>query len=134
MSKGKGYDIIIKLYVIGNEDMIQANEFSVSSRPIAYSEFDLIDAVTRDYMHEVSAMRTVLLRTNSAMADISRLDCIASRQDDEYEAYRTLLDLKDVKEFVLCTALPRGRINTRYKQGTRYKRLRELGGRVLVLC
>ena len=27
-----------------------------------------------------------------------------------YEAYGSLLDSKDVKEFVLCTALPRGRM------------------------
>lgn len=43
-------------------DMIQTNELSVGFQPAVYGAFDLIDAITRDYMREVSAMRTVLAR------------------------------------------------------------------------
>ena len=47
-------------------DMIQTNELSVAFQPASYSAFDLIDAMTRDYMREVSAMRAVLARTDLA--------------------------------------------------------------------
>lgn len=51
-----------------------------------------------------------------------------------YWAYRSLLDEKDVKDFVLSTVLPRERINARYKRYARYMRLREMAqGNVSIL-
>lgn len=44
-------------------DLIQANELGMGFKPMAYGAFDLIDAITRDYMIEVSAMRTIFART-----------------------------------------------------------------------
>lgn len=72
-------------------DLIQANEFAISFRPIAYSEFDLIDAVTRDYMLEVSAMRTILSRTD--LASFVRMMEKSERKD----SFRYMCDLqKDI--------------------------------------